>query len=104
MLTKRTAIKTAKQFLAQCNKLPIKIDRAILFGSMVKGKVNDESDIDLALFSEQFTDNILTNLDLIGPINIHYPDIDVHTYPSDYYLQKDLMMEEIRKTGIEITV
>ena len=104
MFTKQTAIKEVEQFLLECKRLPFTIDRAILFGSVVEGKANENSDIDLALFSDNFGDNILKNLDIIGPANIRFPDIDVHTYPSSYYKQKGIMIEQIIKTGIEIKI
>jgi predicted nucleotidyltransferase len=102
MLTKEIAIEQVKQFLAECRKIPVKIDRVILFGSVVKGKADEFSDIDVALFSKDFTDNILMNLDLIGPVNIHFPNIDVHTYSSKSYNKKGFIMDEIRSTGIVI--
>lgn len=104
MLTKQTAIKKVKQFLSECRQLPFTIDRAILFGSTMQGKASEYSDIDLALFSKKFSDNILKNLDLVGSVNIHFPDIDVHTYPSKRYKQKGLLMEQIKKTGMEIKI
>ena len=104
MFTKQTAIKQAKEFLSECQRLPFTIDKAIIFGSVIQGKATEYSDIDLALFSEMFSDNILKNLDLVGSVNIHYPDIDVHAYPSTYYNEKGLLIEEIRKTGIEIKI
>lgn len=103
MLTKQTAIATAKKFLKECRTLPIQIDRAILFGSTVQGKAHKDSDIDLALFSENFSDNILKNIDLIGKVNIRYPEIDVHTFnTSAQKKQNGILIEQILKTGIEI--
>lgn len=48
----------------------------------MNGKNVGDSDIDLALFSSRFEDNILKNIDLIGKVNIRYPEIDVHTFSS----------------------
>ena len=62
MFTQKNALARAKEFLGECTKLPVKIDRAILFGSFANGKPNENSDIDLALFSEKFSDNILKNI------------------------------------------
>lgn len=104
MYTKQAAIKEVEQFLIECQKLPLTIDKAILFGSVAQGKANENSDIDLALFSDNFGDNILKNLDLIGSVNIRFPEIDVHTYPSSYYKQEGIMIEQIIKTGIEIKI
>lgn len=102
MFTKNAAIRQVRQFLAECSRLPVKIDRAILFGSVVNGKTNKYSDIDVALFSEDFTDNILLNIDMIGRVNIRYPNIDVHTYPSRSYNGHGLLIDEIKHTGVEI--
>ena len=104
MFTKRTAINRVKQFLAECRELPLAIDKAILFGSIVNGKNNEDSDIDLALFSPRFSDNILRNIDLIGKVNIRYPEIDVHTFTSGKTKEKGLLMSEILNKGIEIKV
>jgi predicted nucleotidyltransferase len=103
-IIRQTAIKKAKQFLTECEELPFVIDRAILFGSAAAGKATEYSDIDLALFSTKFTDNVLKNIDLIGKINIRFPDIDVHAYPSAHFKQKGLLIEQIKKTGIEIKI
>ena len=104
MFTQKNALARAKEFLAECTKLPVKIDRAILFGSFANGKPNENSDIDLALFSEKFSDNILKNIDLIGTVYIRFPEIDAHTYRSQEYFEKSLMMDEIKKKGIEIKI
>ncbi len=104
MLTKKVAISRAKKFLAECSELPLDIERAILFGSSVNGKANKNSDIDLALFSKKFSDNILQNLDLIGRVNIRYPEIDVHTFPVSYKKQKGILLEQILKTGVEVGI
>lgn len=104
MLTRENAINKTKQFLNECKSLPLSIDKAILFGSFANGNANEYSDIDLALFSDKFSENILDNLDIIGKVNIRYPDIDVHTYPSYSYNGNGILIEQIRKTGIEIAV
>lgn len=100
MLTKNGAIAYSKTFLKECDGLPLKISKAVLFGSYAKNEMYKDSDIDIALFSDSFTDNILKNLDLIGMIAINYPDIDLHTFPLKSYKTDSLMVEEIKKTGI----
>ncbi len=104
MFTKETAIEYSHDFLKECKKLPLTIDKAILFGSAVRGTIGDYSDIDLALFSPEFTDNILNNLDLIALANVNFPDLDVHTYPTSALYGKGLLVNEIKETGIEISV
>ncbi len=102
MATQTTAINYSKRFLNACKELPIKIDRAILFGSSARNKATSESDIDLALFSTSFGNNILKNIDLIGKVLIHFPELDVHTFPTGAERQKSIILDEIKHTGITI--
>jgi predicted nucleotidyltransferase len=102
MAAKTTAINYSKKFLNACKELPIKIDRAILFGSSARNKATSESDIDLALFSASFGNNILKNIDLIGKVLIHFPELDVHTFPTKAEKQKSILLDEIQHTGITL--
>jgi predicted nucleotidyltransferase len=102
MLSKKDAIIYSKAFLKECDDLHVKISRAILFGSSAIDKSNDESDIDIALFSDNFSDNILKNLDIIGKAAIKFPELDLHTFPSKSYKGNSPLMEEIKKTGIAL--
>jgi hypothetical protein len=104
MLKREDAIIYTDAFLRACKSLPIKIDKAILFGSVLTGKSNEYSDIDLALFSGNFTDNILQNLDQIALVNIRFPDLDIHTYPTKDYNGNGILLDEIKRTGLEIKV
>jgi predicted nucleotidyltransferase len=104
MRTEEDAIKYATDFLLACRSLPIKIDRAVLFGSSLSGKIHESSDIDLALFSGSFTDNILLNLDQIAMVNIRFPELDVHTYPTTSYNGSGMLLDEIKKNGMEMAV
>ena len=104
MFKREDAIKYTERFLKACKALPIKIDKAILFGSVLTGKTNENSDIDLALFSTNFTDNILKNIDLIAMVNIHFPDLDIHTYPTKSFFNSGFLLDEIKLTGIEIDI
>lgn len=104
MLKREDAIIHVQDFLKACKQLPIKIDKAILFGSVLSDAYNDDSDIDLALFSSNFTDNILNNLDKVALANIRFPDIDVHTYPTIAYSKGGLLLDEIKKNGYELAI
>ena len=102
MLSKNDAIKYSKAFLKECDTLPVKINRAVLFGSSAKKGIKENSDIDIAIFSDSFSNNILKNLDLIGKVAIKFPELDLHTFPSKSYKGDSLLIEEIKKTGIEL--
>jgi predicted nucleotidyltransferase len=102
MLSKNNAITYSKAFLKECDNMHVKISRAILFGSYARSNGTNESDIDIALFSDNFSDNILKNLDIIGKAAIKFPELDLHTFPTKSYKGNSLLMEEIKKTGIEL--
>lgn len=102
MFIRENSIKKVQEFVKACQKIPVPITKAILFGSVAKETATQYSDIDVALFSEQFSDNILDNLQLIGTVNILFPEIEVHAFPKEQFFKDGILMDEIRKTGIEI--
>ena len=102
MFSRKDAISYSKAFLNACKRLPLKINKAVLFGSTVTTGAKKYSDIDIALFSDSFGDNILKNLDLIGKVAIQFPDLDIHTFSNRSYTTDSVMIEEIKKTGIAL--
>jgi hypothetical protein len=64
--------------------------------------MHEWSDIDLLLISDQFNDNVFDNLKLYSKININYPIIVTHPYPTDYFLSGDSFINEAVKESIEI--
>lgn len=85
--------------------LEIKVDRAILFGSYAKGTYHEDSDIDLAIFTDSFRD--LERVDGIKYLlkkARKYRDVDLQPIPftnQDYRVPLGIV-EEILKTGIEV--
>jgi len=102
MATQEIAINYSKEFLNACKALQIKIDKAILFGSVVRNEATEDSDIDLALFSKQFSENIFYNIDMIFPAYKNFTNLDLKFYNSDEYEKGGLLLDEIKQTGIEI--
>jgi predicted nucleotidyltransferase len=102
MLNQRIATKIIKEYIDECKKRNIFFQKVILFGSIVSGRIHEYSDIDLALVSDQFNDDRYEDRHLLSPINIHYTDIEPHTYSTKYFEEGDPFIEEIKKTGIEI--
>ena len=104
MVTRETAINTAKSFINDCQLNGLTFHKVILFGSAAKGLAHEWSDIDLLLISDQFGDNIFNNLKLYSRINIKYPIVETHPYPTKYYYEGDAFIKEISKDSIEITM
>jgi predicted nucleotidyltransferase len=103
MVTRETAINTARSFIQDCKMQGLTFNKVLIFGSVAKGKIDEWSDIDLLLISDQFTDNIFENLKLYSKINIKYPVIETHPYPTSSY-KENAFINEITKESIEIEV
>lgn len=103
MFTREIAIAESQKFLQLCKNLPFKINRFILFGSVINNTINPDSDIDIALVSETFTDNNLNNMDLISKVAIKFPYFDIHTFSLKEYNRGGLLIDEVKKSGIELT-
>jgi len=102
MLTREIAVKQATDFILDCLKFGISIEKAILFGSVAKNEQREYSDIDIALISNQFTSNFILNNKLTSKINIRFPLIEVHHFNSDYFKKGDPFINEINATGFEV--
>jgi predicted nucleotidyltransferase len=102
MLNQESAINTINRFISACNKNNISFNKVILFGSLAKGNYNENSDIDLALVSDQFSGNPFSDWHLLSPINIKFSEIEPHPFTTQYFEESDPFIEEIKRTGIEI--
>ncbi len=102
MVTRETAIKTAKAFINDCVHSGLSFNKVLLFGSVAKNTAHEWSDIDLLLISDQFGDNVFENLKLYSKINLKYPIIETHPYPTNYYLKGDEFLNAISKEGIDL--
>ena len=58
MVTRETAINTAKSFIKDCKLSGLTFYKVFIFGSVAKGNIHEWSDIDLLLISDQFNENI----------------------------------------------
>jgi predicted nucleotidyltransferase len=103
MVTRETAINTAKSFIRDCEKNGLKFRKVILFGSATKDQMHPGSDIDLLIVSDQFNNNVFDNLKLYSKINIRYPIIETHPYPTKHFMLGDDFIMHIQKEGIEIS-
>ncbi|MEA1875248.1 MAG: nucleotidyltransferase domain-containing protein [Bacteroidota bacterium] len=102
MVTRETAIITAKSFINDCQANGLTFHKVLLFGSAARDMTHEWSDIDLLLISDQFGDNVFDNLKLYSKINIKYPVIETHPYPTKYYYEGDAFISEISKESVEI--
>ena len=102
MLNRLFAIETAKSFVNDCMEKGLKFHKVLMFGSASSDTMEEYSDIDLLLISDQFNDNIFENLKLYSKINLHYPIIETHPYSIKNYYSGDPFIDEISHNSIEI--
>lgn len=102
MVDRETAITTAHSFVDECRKNGLDFYKVFLFGSFARNDTHNFSDIDLLAISDQFTDNIFENIRLFAKANIKFPIIEVHPYPTSYYLSEDDFIKEVEKGSIVI--
>lgn len=64
-------------------KKRIKIDAAVLFGSVLSGKADEWSDIDLAIFSEDVNNwSFEEEISMMVDVQVTYPNsVEPHFYP-----------------------
>lgn len=102
MLNRKTAIDTVRAFVDACKENNITFNKVILFGSFAAGNFNKNSDVDIALVSDIFTGNPITDWHLLSPVNIKFSIIEPHPFPTDYFEKGDPFIDEIKRTGIII--
>jgi predicted nucleotidyltransferase len=103
MLTQDGAVNTVKSYAREIENLGVHLRKVFLFGSFAKGAQHEWSDIDVALVADEF-DGLPHDMRLFPRISSKksYVRIEALTYPTDYFLQGDPFIEEIKKTGILI--
>lgn len=101
MLTRQDIIKAVGEFAASANENNVSIDKILLFGSYANGNPHAYSDIDLAVFSPQFSPNPFENNKAIQHTK-RLPQMQLHLYPSKEY-DEDFFVQEIKKHAIDLT-
>ena len=103
-ISRPAAVNLAILYINKCRQKNIPISTAILFGSQATGTAHGDSDIDLLLVSNRFTQNTLENWKMLAPITAHLYEVEPHPYPEENFKRGDPFIDEIKRTGIEIKV
>ena len=102
-INRKTAISTGKQFASVVRS---EIDNkaiVLLFGSCAKNKVHNRSDIDIAVISETFGDNVAENFAKLTVLAYGVnAEIEPHPLSLDSWNAKTPFISEIKKTGVAL--
>jgi predicted nucleotidyltransferase len=88
-----------KSLLNEMILLGFQPQKVILFGSYAKGKANDNSDIDLAIWAKGFTGSRSIDIPQLANILKKYPIVELHPFQANE--TSNPFIEEIIKTGID---
>jgi predicted nucleotidyltransferase len=107
MLTKEIAINIIKEFIKACEERNITFNKVFLFGSVAMNRANEYSDIDVAFVSDKFSGMPYKDWSILTPVktsNLNFTDIEPHPYTTKDFEEGDPLIDEIKKTGIEIKI
>ena len=102
MPDRKTAIKTANDFISDLRTFGYNPKEAWLFGSALNGNSNPYSDIDLALWDEKFTGVSFLDAEKIKMLLLKYRLIELHSYNASISENEDPFIGVIKKTGERI--
>ena len=98
-------IEAVRKYIEELKKNDIPVQKVILFGSCVKGTSKDESDIDIAILSDAFTDDRFEERRRIVPlrrkIDSRIEPIPINTKS---FAEGGNLIDEIKRTGIIVDV
>ena len=102
MDAKQIAINEAKSFVNNLLKSGIKANKTMLFGSYAKGNAGSFSDIDLAVWSSQFTGVRMIDYEKIGLVLGNHTNIEFHPFSLEDNAENNPFVAEILLSGIEL--
>lgn len=76
--------------------------KAILFGSYVKGNPHEYSDIDLAVWSTTFSDAYFTIMEKVAPLRRTFKNIELHPFSMQDNAENNPFIKEIENGGVVI--
>ncbi len=94
--------KIIKSFLEEIQK-KFKIDNAYLYGSFAKGTANKWSDIDIAIVSPDFSDDLFEDRLLLIRLASTIDDrIEPKPFKKELFNRNDPLVDEIQRNGIRL--
>ena len=104
MVTQSTALKIAQDYLREVRALGVGVQKAVLFGSFAHNKQHEWSDIDLALFADDFIGLAALDKERFRSLHVipKFMAIEAHTFPTQRWEESDPFVEEIKRMGMEV--
>ena len=94
------AIELVKKYLLILKEKNIPVQKALLFGSYVKGNYREDSDIDLAIVSSIFKGDRFLDRKMIVPLRRGVDSrIEPMPFTPEDFSRGGVLIDEIKKTG-----
>ena len=90
-------------YLKALADLGFPFQKAIFFGSYVKGNPHPYSDIDLAVWSPAFNDGYFIIMEKVAPLRRTFKRIELHPFIVEDNSENNPFIKEIENTGVVIT-
>jgi predicted nucleotidyltransferase len=100
MLTRKALNHRIASFVEDLKTAGYSPSRVVLFGSYAKGKPNELSDIDLAVWDNKFTGCGTVDIEPIASIISKYPLVELHTFSEDDTESNNPFVKEILRHGV----
>lgn len=98
-----TIVKTIHLYLEALRTSGIPVSEAFLFGSFATGKAREESDIDVAVISKEFTGDRFADRRRIVPLRRKIDNrIEPIPFRPDDFRRGGILIDEIKRHGIRI--
>ena len=104
MFTQPSALELARHFAAELLQLDLRLQKVIVFGSYARNEQREESDIDIALVSKDFTGAAPIDVRPMAHLLARSPFfyIEPHTFSPEQFADWNPFVQEIKRTGIVI--
>lgn len=106
MVAQSTALKIAHEYLLAVQEAGVQLRAAYLFGSFAKNRQHKWSDLDIALVADDFSGMSAVDKDQFRHLHLlpQFLAIEAHTFSTKHWLEGDPFIQEILKSGIEISL
>lgn len=92
-----------KSYIGIVAKNKIRIDKVYLFGSYARGTAGENSDIDIAIVSKDFSGDRFSDRRIVVPLRRKVDRrLDPIPYRTENFKENDPLVVEILRNGIEI--
>jgi predicted nucleotidyltransferase len=99
MVTKSAVNREIQGFLEALESAGFRVEKAYLFGSMYKGNPHAYSDIDLAVWSPDFSSNYFENMEKTASCKRLFKRIELHPFQLKDTAENNPFITVIESTG-----